>query len=151
MTSYVMLTQSGLSRVIDGAVGMVFEVDSWTNTIAHVRDYRFPRFVDGVKHADYQIWTLGAGQWAPHDLWKLNYETTHAEQDSRQALRDAIFNKICPKGNWKMPIDAWIAPEDFNECNLACQWFTGGYLSVVSTFGSMIQVRSGGYYANIGS
>lgn len=84
-------------------------------------------------------------------LWEISTWGTPEEQDVRQSIRDAIFDKIAPKGSWKMPIDAWIDPVDFYDCNKACGWFTGGTLTVVATFGVMLNVQSGGYYVNIGA
>lgn len=54
------LKTGGLSRVLDGRIGMTFVVDKFTDTIdnrgrmAHVRDYRYPTQGNG-----FQIWSLG--------------------------------------------------------------------------------------------
>lgn len=57
------LTDKGCDRVLNGAPGMTFIVDKITENglrrIAHVRDYRYPRTVNGEHHADYQIWSIG--------------------------------------------------------------------------------------------
>lgn len=57
------LTKDGIDRVLSGEEGMTFIVDKITENglrrIAHVRDYRFPRMVNGEHHADYQIWSIG--------------------------------------------------------------------------------------------
>lgn len=57
------LTEGGLDRVLDGKVGMTFIVDSITENglrrIARVRDYRYPRIINGKRHTDYQIWSIG--------------------------------------------------------------------------------------------
>ena len=57
------LTKDGTARVLNGEVGMTFIVDEITTNglrrIAHVRDYRYPRVVNGERHADYQIWSIG--------------------------------------------------------------------------------------------
>jgi hypothetical protein len=64
----VRLTKEGVQRVLDGAAGMVFQVDIFTKVeeaqngekvtdgqlMAHVKDYRFPG-----DHYPYQIWSLG--------------------------------------------------------------------------------------------
>lgn len=63
------LTESGLSRVLDGAVGMTFPIKhvsvsgSGEGHVAHVMDFRYPRYVNGELHAPYQIWSLGVGDW----------------------------------------------------------------------------------------
>lgn len=66
----VRLTERGLSRVLNGVVGMEFEVDKFTDTgdgkvkdgVAHVRDYRYPQSDGGNP---WQIWSLGHGDWEP--------------------------------------------------------------------------------------
>lgn len=61
----VKLTKSGLARVLDATEGMTFIVDSETQrinnggTIAHVRDYRYPR----ASKEPWGIWTLGPGDY----------------------------------------------------------------------------------------
>lgn len=56
------LTENGISRMIDGAAGMTFVVDSFSDTTggknAHVRDYRRP-----TAYKSYQIWTLSPDQY----------------------------------------------------------------------------------------
>jgi hypothetical protein len=57
----VKLTERGLSRVLNGQVGMTFLVDSMTPGVAgvvlHVRDYRYPRDDNGKP---YQTWSITA-------------------------------------------------------------------------------------------
>lgn len=60
----VTLKQGGLSRVLDGRVGMTFVVDRFTDTVdhrgqmAHVRDYRYPG-----TYFPWQVWSLGPGDY----------------------------------------------------------------------------------------
>lgn len=57
----VKLTEQGTRRVLDGRAGMLFAVDSIGgvgNLCRHVRDYSRPS-----PGRDFQIWTLGAGDW----------------------------------------------------------------------------------------
>ena len=83
------------------------------------------------------------------DLWKLApFTPDHA---NLAAQRDAWFQKIQPSDNWKLPIDAWIDAPDFENCNQACIWFTGGELVIVERDAARVRVTSGGYYANIGA
>src|SRR5262245_53371910 len=51
--------------------------------------------------------------------------------DANQAARIAVFNKIAPAPNWKMPVDCWIDAADFNECAQACVFFTGSKLQEI--------------------
>lgn len=59
----VRLTPAGVNRVLHGAAGMTFLVDSFTDgvrgRVAHVRDYRYPN--EGGK--PYCIWSLSAGDY----------------------------------------------------------------------------------------
>jgi hypothetical protein len=54
--------REGLSRVLEGTVGMTFVVDHFTDTvdnrgqIAHVRDYRYS---GGPLDRPFQIWSIG--------------------------------------------------------------------------------------------
>jgi hypothetical protein len=56
----VRLLERGLSRVLDGYVGMTFTVDNFTpgvaGPVAHVRDHRYT----GSGGQPYQIWSLAA-------------------------------------------------------------------------------------------
>jgi len=60
-TDYVKITTGDAAgRILEGKVGMVFKVDSWTTRadkkrICHVIDYRYPN--DSKK--GFQVWTLG--------------------------------------------------------------------------------------------
>lgn len=82
------------------------------------------------------------------DLWNFA-----ANSDADQAARVAIFEKISPAGNWKLPIDAWIDRDDFTACYEAAVWFTGGGLNIAEhSLGShRVRVVGNGYYANIGA
>jgi hypothetical protein len=73
--------------------------------------------------------------------------------DQRQAERTRWFTMIAPiSGNWKDPIDAVIAADDFDNCNSAAIWFTGGGLTIVGKVkGGKVRVTGTGYYANIGA
>lgn len=56
----VKINKQGISRVLNGEVGMTFIVDKFggvSGKTAHVRDYRF----DNTNHngKDYQIWSIG--------------------------------------------------------------------------------------------
>lgn len=67
--------------------------------------------------------------------------------------RDAVFEMIRPAGNWKLPIDAVIRLEDFDDANEAAMWFTNGDLLRCPdwTSAATIRVTSPGYYENVGA
>ena len=53
---------------------------------------------------------------------------------------------------WKDPINTIISEKDYDICNEACMYFTGGMLDIVNTFeDGTIRVDSAGYYVNIGA
>lgn len=71
-----------------------------------------------------------------------------------EAERQRCFELIKPAGNWKLPIDAVIRLEDFDDANEAAMWFTNGDLlrvEVVGADASRIRVTSPGYYENVGA
>jgi hypothetical protein len=71
---------------------------------------------------------------------------------ANQAKRQAWFDKIANKKNWKNPIKAWIDPKDFEDCSQASIFFTGAPLTIIGTNAeNKIQVVAPGYYAVIGS
>lgn len=79
-------------------------------------------------------WTLGKSD---------NYE---AEQDERVA----VFDRIKTPGDWKLPIDAVIYAEDFEEANNASIWFAGCELTVAERLpDNKLRVTAPGYYATI--
>ena len=53
----IKLLPEGIARVLSGAAGMTFVVDSFTpgqqGQVAHVRDYRYPG-----AHYPWQIWSI---------------------------------------------------------------------------------------------
>lgn len=74
--------------------------------------------------------------------------------DQRQAERTKWFEKIAPKsGNWKEPIDAVIDAADFEDCNQAAIWFTGGGLTIADGLNGSgkLRVEGAGYYVNVGA
>lgn len=81
MISIVRINKGGVSRVLAGAEGMVFEVDKFTVSgdnlghCAHVRDYRYPG-----DNYPYQIWSLGR-----HD-----YEHVTAAKPATKAIEDVV-------------------------------------------------------------
>lgn len=79
--------------------------------------------------------------------------TTAGDFDAEQAERTAVFNKIAPAGNWKMPIDAVIDEADLAECEQAAIWFTGGPIEVVwrHSMPGRVRVFGLGYYHHIGA
>jgi hypothetical protein len=82
--------------------------------------------------------------------WSLGKKPSE-NYEAEQAQRLAWFDKIKPAGNWKNPIKKWIEEVDFDQCNQACIWFTGGSLTIAAKRGTRVLVESGGYYVNIGS
>lgn len=71
--------------------------------------------------------------------------------DANQAARSAVFAKISPAGNWKNPIDCWIAASELADCEAACVFFTGSKLRVVARKGGRCRVKAAGYYAAVGA
>ena len=62
------------------------------------------------------------------------------------------FRGIQNPENWKLPIDAWIHPNQFEICNEACVYFTGSRLTRTQTAGdSAVRVVAAGYYETIGA
>ena len=82
-------------------------------------------------------------------IWNMAEEVGRYEINQSQRME--WFKKIEPKGNWKLPIDSWIKQVEFQNCNEAARWFTGGSLEIVESSYNMIHVRGKGYYANIGA
>lgn len=86
-------------------------------------------------------------------IW--NTPSPDANYDANQAARVAVFNKIAPKDNWKLPINAWIDESDFDECNEAAIFFTGSSLKITARTGPLsatrLHVETPGYYATIGA
>lgn len=76
---------------------------------------------------------------------------TSITPDADQAARKAVFDKIAPAGNWKLPIDTWIDSADLDECNQAAIWFVGSALTVVQIDSGRVRVTAPGYYATIGA
>lgn len=87
------------------------------------------------------------------DLWTMSKPGDPTDgYEAAQAERNAIFEKIRPAGNWKLPIRAGINAADFDDCNRACIWFTGGALEVEEDLGAGgLLVVSPGYYELIGA
>ena len=53
---------------------------------------------------------------------------------------------------WKDPIDTIISEKDYDICNEACMYFTGGMLDIMDKFeDGTINVQSAGYYVHIGA
>lgn len=95
-----------------------------------------------------ELWTLpkaGEPGSAENPMEELQYVQL-------QQARDSVFKKIKPMVSWKLPISAVIAAADFDDCNQAAIWFTGGELTVEGTFeDGRLWVSGAGYYANIGA
>ena len=74
-----------------------------------------------------------------------------------RAQLEAAFEKIKPaSGNWKDPIRATIAREDFRACDAACVFYCGCSLRVVRTGRTSLDdirwtVTAPGYYAAVGA
>ena len=83
---------------------------------------------------------------SPTNIWSFDAPESAAVDRSR------FFEMIRPSDHWKMPIEALVRASDFENCNEAAIWYTGGPLEVVSEdgFGSLI-VKGAGYYANVGA
>lgn len=83
-------------------------------------------------------------------IWSMDRPKECYEAD--QAERVATFNKIKPKDNWKMPINAVIDEADVPECNEAAVFFTGGCIEITRRMkGGKVRVRGAGYYNCIGA
>lgn len=61
------------------------------------------------------------------------------------------FELIEDKKHWKNPIDATIDESDFELCDYACIFFTGGCLEVVENKDGKLRVQSPGYFEIIGA
>ena len=83
------------------------------------------------------------------DIW--NCPTPDPQYDKHQAERLEWFNKIAPLGNWKNPIECWIAKEQFEDCNQAAIYFAGCSLAIKRKQGPSILVKAPGYYISVGS
>lgn len=86
-------------------------------------------------------------------LWAM--ESMKAEgpaSAARTAERGRWFDKVATRPDWKLPIHAVIAAEDFMSCDAASIHFTGSSLSVQERLrdGRLI-VTAPGYYAVIGA
>lgn len=80
-------------------------------------------------------------------LWTMS-----AQAEADQTARVAIFKKIEPATNWKLAIDAVIQEADFDACNQAAIWFTGGALTIERRLvNGWVRVTGRGYYAEIGA
>lgn len=78
--------------------------------------------------------------------------TFDAQADADQSAREAIFKKIEPATNWKLPIDTVIQLADFDACNQAAIWFTGGALTITARLvNGWVRVTGRGYYEEIGA
>lgn len=87
-------------------------------------------------------------------FWQVVRDSAHpCHTAEAEAHRQAVFEKIKPAGNWKMPIDAVIELDDFDDCNEAAMWFTNGELQRERdwTGATTIRVTSPGYYVNVGA
>jgi hypothetical protein len=86
-------------------------------------------------------------------IW--NIPSPDANYAANQAARVAVFNKIAPKDNWKLPIQCWIDEVDFADCNEAAIYFTGSPLTVTAKTGPLsatrLHVEAPGYYSTIGA
>lgn len=85
-------------------------------------------------------------------LWDI-HRSNGQDFDVRQAERARWFEKVAPKtGNWKDPIDAVIDADDFDNCNQAAIWYTGGGIVIAERLkGRKLRVTGAGYYVNIGA
>jgi len=77
------------------------------------------------------------------------------EADRGERLRK-VFNKVCNKKNWKMPINAVIKKEDERETIEAILYMTGGGDIIVTATPAqkkkgLIRIEAPGYYAVVGS
>jgi hypothetical protein len=62
------------------------------------------------------------------------------------------FEKIRPQGNWKMPIYAVIDEKDFEVCDAAACFYTGGGLTWLrKRKGGKVLVSGAGYYQCVGA
>lgn len=73
---------------------------------------------------------------------------------SKEQLEEA-FRKIADSTNWKNPIDAVIDEADLKVCEYACQFYTGGQLTITGVMmgseGDKLRVKAPGYYVSIGA
>jgi hypothetical protein len=77
--------------------------------------------------------------------WRITEREDYAE---RQAKRNAIFDKIANREDWKAPIACWIERSEFEECGMACWYFTGTKLRISKRSGSKVFVEAAGYYSH---
>lgn len=85
-----------------------------------------------------------------------NGEATEAKKADHDAKLKAIFEQVCNKTNWKLPINAVIKAEDQRLATEAIIYFTGGGDIHVSQSGAqkkkgLIRIQAPGYYASVGA
>lgn len=82
-------------------------------------------------------------------IWRApSPDPNYAENDAK---RQAWFDKIKNKKNWKGRILVWIDEADFADCDQASIHFTGGSLEIVGNKPGKLRVWSAGYYTHIGA
>jgi hypothetical protein len=160
----IRLLEGGVSRVLNGMVGLTFLVESFTEgvsgPVAHVRDYRYRS-----EPSTYQIWSLAADQ---YEL--LPYHETDADAqmvreasasvgvhrnlaaaDIADRLRPA-FEAVQNAENWKYPVDAFVEAHKLADTIVAIEFFTGGKTTVSWDGGRRaFHITSPGYYNCVGA
>ena len=84
----------------------------------------------------------------------LKYESVVSSFDFERTKHKALFDLICNKENWKLPIDCWIPQNAFEEFNQAVVFFTAGFLyrtGETTAAGTMIRCKANGYYTDCGA
>lgn len=94
-------------------------------------------------------------QWLEEQVNTLRVSEKTAVVSEREEFKP-LFNMVCDKENWKMPIDAYVPVEvaDVERLHQAVVFFVGGPVDIerVSVNGKyMWHVVSPGYYNNIGA
>lgn len=69
---------------------------------------------------------------------------------TQEALR-AAFDKVADRRNWKNPIEAEIARDEFAITAEAVQFYTSSTLVIAEDRGATLLVKAAGYYRTVGS
>ena len=69
---------------------------------------------------------------------------------TQEALH-AAFDKVADRRNWKFPIDAEIAREEFAITAKAVEFFTSSTLEIAEDRGATLRVKAAGYHRTVGA
>jgi hypothetical protein len=159
----IRLLEGGVSRVLNGMVGLTFLVESFTEgvsgPVAHVRDYRYRS-----EPSTYQIWSLAADQYELLPYHETDIQTVReasasigvhlnlSAADITNRLRP-LFDAVENKENWKFPIDAFVEADKLADTIVAIEFFTGGKTTVSSggVAAGRFHITSPGYYNSVGA